>query len=100
MKEVATSSWCLRRSEALKWREIRFIFDVLQKNQDRNCRALQETIEYMNAKQSGLLAAMDTKNSLMKEAPEEEVKSKFFKEVLILAQGWFELEDCVRNLKL
>ena len=37
----------------------------------------------MNARQSGLLVAMERKNRLMKEASEEEVTSKFFKEVLI-----------------
>ena len=38
----------------------------------------------MNAKQNRLWATMECKNRLMKEASEEEIKSKFFKEVLIL----------------
>ena len=82
----------LETKRGIEVEEIGRFFEALQENQDRNHCELPEAIGYMNARLSGLLAAMERKKRLLKGALEEEGNSKFFKGVLILEEKLTEVE--------
>ena len=65
---------------------------VLQENQDRHHRELQEAIENMNTKQSGLLVTVEEKQTLMN-GGSDGFQRKFLMEVLVLEEKTLEVEN-------
>ena len=65
---------------------------ALQENQERDYTEVQEAIEYMNAKQSRLLAAMERKQTLRSGASDE-ILRKVLHDVLVLDGKISEVEE-------
>ena len=65
---------------------------ALQENQERDFTEVQEAIEYMNAKQSMLLAAMERKQKLRSGASDE-ILRKVLQDVLVLDGKISEVEE-------
>ena len=72
--------------------EVGRFFEALQDNQDGNYGELQEAIEYMNAKQSRLLATVERKQQLRSGASDE-IPRKFLKGVLVLEETISEVDN-------
>ena len=72
---------------AASWRNV-----ALQENQERDYTEVQEAIEYMNAKQSRLLAAMERKQTLRSGASDE-ILRKVLQDVLVLDGKISEVEE-------
>ena len=67
-------------------------FFNLQENQDRYCRELQEAIEHMKEKRSGLLETVEREQKLMSGA-REEIRKRVFQDVLVLEDKITEVEN-------
>ena len=71
-------------------------FEALQDNQDGNYGALQEAIEYTNAKQNRLLATVERKQQLRSGASDE-IPRKFLKGVLVLEETISEVDNALHE---